>query len=317
MDLAIMIGIAFVMDLILGDPKGAPHPVRAMGKAAKWLEGISRKIIRNQKLAGSATVLILVIATYTVSWGLLDTLWHWNAQLSFVIEIVLIYTTFATRALYDESQPVLVAIRQGDEEQARRHLQNIVGRDTGQLNRQQIARATVETISENTVDGVIAPLFYACIGGAPLALTYKCINTLDSMFGYKNQTYIHFGWASARLDDAANWLPARIAGPLMVIAATLLGQNGKRAWSTMMRDGQNHLSPNAGIPEAVVAGALGVELSGPQYYQGRRVDKPAIGKALREIESEDIFRSHQILFVTAFLALVLFLSIRAGIGFHE
>ncbi len=317
MDLAVKIGVAFVIDLILGDPKGAPHPVRAMGKAATLLERISRKIIRNQKLAGSITVLVLVTATYAVSWGLLDTLWQWNSQLSFVIEIVLIYTTFATRALYDESQPVLVAIRQGDEDQARRHLQNIVGRDTGQLNRQQMTRATVETVSENTVDGVIAPLFYACIGGAPLALTYKCINTLDSMFGYKNAAYIHFGWASARLDDAANWLPARIAGPLMVIAAALLGKNGKRAWATMLRDGQNHLSPNAGIPEAVVAGALGVELGGPQYYQGRMVEKPAIGEAHREIEPEDILKSHQILFVTAFLALILFLSIRGGVGFYE
>jgi len=308
-----MVAVAFVMDLILGDPKGAPHPVRAMGKAAKFLERITRKRIHNSKLAGAVTVLILISTTYVMSRGLLESFRYLNHQLSFVMETLLIYTSLATRSLYDESSPVLVKLRQGDEGQARSHLQNIVGRDTQHLNQKQITRATVETVSENTVDGVVAPLFYACIGGAPLALTYKCINTLDSMFGYKNETYIHFGWASARLDDAVNWLPARLAGPLMVISATLLGLNGKRAWNTMLRDGQNHLSPNAGIPEAVVAGALGVELGGPQYYQGRIVEKPTLGEALREIEPEDIFRSHQILFATAILALILFLSMRLGV----
>ena len=313
MDLAGIIGVAFVMDLVLGDPKGAPHPVRAMGKVAKSLERITRKRIHNPKLAGSVTVLILVSTTYAVSRGLLESLGNLSPQLPVIIETLLIYTSLATRSLYDESYPVLVKLRQGDEDQARSHLQYIVGRDTQHMDRKKITRAAVETISENTVDGVIAPLFYACIGGAPLALTYKCINTLDSMFGYKNEAYIHFGWASARLDDAVNWLPARIAGPLMVLSTTLLGLNGKRAWSTMLRHGQNHLSPNAGIPEAVVAGSLGVELGGPQYYQGRMVAKPTIGEELREIETEDICKAHQILFATALLALVIFLSIRLGV----
>lgn len=309
-----MISVAFVMDLVLGDPKGAPHPVRAMGKAARVLERMTRTRIHNSKLAGVVTVLILVLTTYGVSRGFLESLGNLNHQFYFVMETLLIYTSLATRSLYDESHPVLIKLRQGNEGHARSQLQNIVGRDTQHLNRKQITRATVETVSENTVDGVVAPLFYACMGGAPLALTYKCINTLDSMFGYKNETYINFGWASARLDDAVNWLPARIAGPLMVVSATLLGQNGKRAWNTMLRDGQNHSSPNAGIPEAVVAGSLGVELGGPQYYQGRMVEKPTIGKELREIEPEDIFRSHQILFATAFLALLFFLSLRMGVS---
>ncbi len=315
MDLTVMIGIAFVLDLILGDPRGAPHPVRAMGKAANALERMTRKKIQNQKLAGSVTVLILVTGTYAVTLSLLESLRYVSSQLSFVVETLLIYTSLATRSLYDESHPVQIALKHGDHDQARCHLQNIVGRDTQNLNRKQITRATVETVSENTVDGVVAPLFYACIGGAPLALTYKCVNTLDSMFGYKNKKHIHFGWASARLDDVANWLPARLAGPLMVLAATLLGLNGKRAWTTMWRQGQNHLSPNAGIPEAVVAGSLGVELGGPQYYQGRVSDKPTLGEAIREIETEDIFRSHQILFTTALLALGLFLFLRMGGGF--
>jgi len=249
-----------------------------------------------------------------VSWSWLELFRQVDGQLYFVMETILIYTALATRSLYDESHPVLVALHNGDLDKARSQLQNIVGRDTGHLNQQQIARATVETVSENTVDGVVAPLFYACIGGAPLALTYKCINTLDSMFGYKNEAYIHFGWASARLDDVANWLPARVPGPLMAFAATLLGLNGKRALTTMWRQGQNHLSPNAGIPEAVVAGALGVELGGPQYYQGRILENPTIGEAYREIEPEDISRSHKILFTAALLALVLFLCLRMGGG---
>jgi adenosylcobinamide-phosphate synthase len=315
MELTVMIGIAFVMDLLLGDPKGAPHPVRAMGKVAKSLEGITRKKIRNQKRAGLVTVIILVAGTYWVSLSLLGVLRQVSSQLSFVLETLLIYTALATRSLYDESQPVLVALQEDDPEKARFHLQNIVGRDTEHLDKKQIARATVETVSENTVDGVVAPLFYACIGGAPLALAYKCINTLDSMFGYKNEEYIHFGWASAKLDDVANWLPARVAGPLMVLAASLLGLNGKRALITMWKQGQNHLSPNAGIPEAVVAGSLGIELGGPHHYQGCVLEKPAIGEAHREIETEDIVRSHKILFTTASLALGLFLLLRLGGGF--
>ena len=314
MELTAMIGFAFVLDLVLGDPKGTPHPVKIMGGAAKYLERITRKRIKNQKFAGSITVLILVTITYGISRGFLESTRQLNHQFYFVIETLLIYTSLATRSLYDESRPILVQLRQGDQHMARLHLKEIVGRDTEHLNGKEIVRATVETIAENTIDGVVAPLFYACIGGAPLALTYKCINTLDSMFGYKNETYFHFGWASARLDDVASWLPARIGGPLMVLAASILGLNGKRAWITMLRDGQNHLSPNAGIPEAVVAGALEVELGGPQSYQGQRVEKPTIGEELREIEPEDIFRSHQILFATALLALVVFLSVRVGMN---
>jgi len=310
-----MIVFAFVLDLILGDPHGAPHPVRTMGRAAKSLERISRRVFKNQYFAGAVTVLVLVTATYGVSWGILESTRQLIPQLSFVIETWLIYTSLATRSLYDESHPILAQLRRGDEAQAKSFLQKIVGRDTGNLNKKEITRATVETISENTIDGVIAPLMYACIGGAPLALTYKCINTMDSMFGYRNESYIKFGRIAARLDDAANWLPARVGGPIMAFAATLLGLNGKRAWTTMRRDGQNHLSPNAGIPEAVVAGALGVRLGGTHYYQGHRVEKPTLGEDLREIEPEDISRSHQILFATALLALALFLSVRIGMSF--
>jgi adenosylcobinamide-phosphate synthase len=308
-----IMGIAFILDLTFGDPNWFPHPVKAMGAASSYFEGLTRKYINKQKLAGIITVLLIIVGTYVTCFGLIEIISNWNLQIGFMVEIFLIYTSLATRSLYDESYPVLVELRQGNEIEAKRHLKKIVGRDTENMNSTQITKATVETISENTIDGVVSPMFYAFIGGAPLALTYKCINTMDSMFGYKNDKYINFGWAAARLDDLANWMPARIGGLVMVIAAWLLGQNGKRSWATMLQDGQNHLSPNSGIPEAAVAGALGVELGDSQYYQGRLVEKPVIGQSVREIQPNDISISHQILFVTAFVALTIFTSMRLAI----
>jgi adenosylcobinamide-phosphate synthase len=312
MALELMIGIAFILDLLVGDPKWFPHPVKGIGRAANYFERRTRKYLK-PKLAGIITVLIMVIGTYVISLGLIKVISNWNLQLGLLVEIFLIHTSLATRSLYNESKPVLAELRQYNDGQAKFYLQKIVGRDTHNMTTKEIIRATVETVSENIIDGVIAPMFFAFFGGAPLALTYKCINTMDSMFGYKNDKYINFGWASARLDDIANWLPARIGGPVMVIAASLIGQNGKRAWSTMLKDGQNHLSPNAGIPEAVMSGALGVELGGSQHYQGRFVEKPLIGKRVREILPNDISTSHQILFITALLTLMIFVTIRLTI----
>lgn len=308
-----MVGIAFFMDLIFGDPKWFPHPVKIMGGVSSFLERLNRKLFNNLKLAGVATVFTMVIATYCICLGLVKSAIVFAPNIGFMVEVFFIYTSLATRSLYDESYPVLKELRQDNKDKAKHHLQNIVGRDTQNMNSTDITKATVETISENTIDGVIAPMFYACIGGAPLALTYKCINTMDSTFGYKNERYIKFGWAAARLDDLANWIPARIGGPLMVIASGLLGQNGKRSLATMLRDGQNHLSPNSGIPEAAMAGSLGVELGGSHYYQGRLVKKPVIGKNIKEIEPNDISISHKILFITAFEAIAIFISLRLAL----
>ncbi|HLO25804.1 MAG TPA: adenosylcobinamide-phosphate synthase CbiB, partial [Geobacteraceae bacterium] len=178
------------------------------------------------------------------------------------------------------------ALARGDIGEARRNLSYIVGRDSANLDEPEIWRATVETVAENSSDGVIAPLFYLMLGGPPLALAYKAINTLDSMVGYKNEQYLQFGWASARCDDLANWLPARLTGLLMVLAAPLAGLSMTRAWWMMARDGHNHASPNSGIPEAAAAGALGVQLGGTNRYFGKPVAKPTIGDALKPLSRE-------------------------------
>lgn len=313
MDLSSSIALAFLLDLILGDPRKLPHPVRGLGRLAEYFEKVFRGKFKNQKLAGVVMVITMIVFTYGATRGFLEALRSLNAHLHFWAETILIYTSLSVRGLYDESRPVETLLRKGDLQGARDHLRWIVGRDTHDMDQQGVIRATVETVAENTVDGVIAPLFYAFIGGAPLALAYKCINTLDSMFGHKNQTYIQFGWASARLDDCAGWIPARLGGPIMIAAAFLAGPNGRSAWATMIRDGQKHLSPNAGIPEAVMAGALGIQLGGPQRYQGRLAEKPFLGTAFREVDVDDIARSHHMLFAASFLALIFFMLTRNSI----
>lgn len=312
-----MVGLAFVLDLVLGDIRQLPHPVRWIGGAATWMERRVRPGITHQKLAGCLTTLILISGTYGTAWSLLAGLQAIDASLHFIMETTLLYTTLSTRGLYDESRPVLLHLRAGNLEKARESLRWIVGRDTRHLDRKETVRATVETVAENTVDGVVAPLFYACIGGAPLALAYKCANTLDSMFGYRNERYREFGWASARFDDAANWLPARLGGPLLAMSAWVVGLNGRNAWRTMWRDGHKHLSPNAGIPEAAVAGALSVQLGGTQSYRGQWLEKPAIGTNLKALETEDIARSHRLLFAASALTLLSFLAVRTIMMIHS
>jgi adenosylcobinamide-phosphate synthase len=313
MDLSVQILLAFIMDLLIGDPKGYPHPVRIIGFSAKRLEEHTRNIFSNQVTAGAVTTAAVVCGTYSFVWTLLWGLQSIHPTAETAGSIFLIYTCFSVRCLYDESRPVFNNLETGRIDLARISLARIVGRDTANLNKKQISRATVETIAESTVDGIIAPLFYACLGGAPLALAYKAVNTLDSMFGYKNETYIHFGKVSARLDDAANWLPARMGGLLMAAGATLCGFNGKRSWKTVKRDGANHLSPNAGIPEAAMAGALGIQLGGPSFYSKQQVEKPFIGNPENDIHSTDIIHSHKIMLVSALLSLIIFTFFRSFI----
>lgn len=307
MDTAYQIALAYGIDLLAGDPRGYPHPVRIVGAAAAKLETATRKIFAGKTLAGAVTVLLVVGGAYALSWLLLALLARWSAAAAVVASIFLIYTTLSTRCLFDESRPVAKCLIENDLASARRNLAMIVGRDTGNLNEKEVIRATVETVAENTVDGIISPLFYACVGGAPLALAYKAVNTLDSMFGYRNERYMQFGCIPARLDDAANWIPARIAGPLIALASTLCGFDGIRAIKTVVRDGQNHSSPNAGISEAAVAGALGVQLGGTSFYSGQPVAKPTIGGKHRDLETADIARSHKIMFTASALAAAIFI----------
>jgi adenosylcobinamide-phosphate synthase len=280
---------AVLLDLLLGDPRWLPHPVVYIGRLVTSLEKMLRQRIPNERAGG---VLLLVI-TVGVASGLALAILKCASAVSpyagFAGAVYLAYTCLAARSLQSESRLVADALARGDSGEARRNLSCIVGRDTANLDEPEIWRATVETVAENTCDGVIAPLFCLMLGGPVLALAYKAVNTLDSMAGYKNAKYLEFGWASARFDDLANWLPARLTGILMVMAAPLVNLSMVGAWWTMVRDGRNHASPNSGIPEAAAAGALGVQLGGLSHYFGKPVAKPTIGDALRPL-SLDSYR---------------------------
>lgn len=274
---------AVILDLLLGDPRRLPHPVVGIGKMISALEKVLRRLFRDERLGGAVllvgTVGGVLGSTYLAVRGARAL----HPSIGFAVSAWLAYTCLALRSLHLESKLVADRLMAGDLEGARHYLSRIVGRDTEHLNEPEIWRALVETVAENTSDGVIAPLFYLMLGGPALGLAYKAVNTLDSMVGYKNDRYLQFGRASARFDDLANWLPARITGALMVAAAPLAGLSGRNALRIMLRDGGNHSSPNSGIPEAAAAGALGVKLGGANSYFGTIVEKPAIGDMFNEL----------------------------------
>ena len=306
MSLALQVFLAFILDLILGDPRGYTHPVKLIARLAYKLEAFSLRLISNKKMAGLATTIFVVLISYSAVFMIIALLNFFHIFAGILGSIFFIYTSLSIRSLVDESLPVYKFLKEKNLPEARKCLANIVGRDTQNLNEEEIARAAVETVAESTVDGIIAPLFFAIIGGAPLAIAYKAVSTMDSLFGYKNEKYIDFGWASARLDDLANWLPARLAIPTLSAGAALCGFIGSKAWAIACRDGSKHPSPNAGISEAAIAGALGIQLGGTSYYSGVQNNKPLLGEAIRKPEIADITNSQKIMFVSASLALTLF-----------
>lgn len=302
------IALGYILDLLAGDPYWFPHPVRLIGSFISFMEKLLRKVAKTataQKIAGIILTVVTVGLTYAVSYLLLAFVHTWNAIAFHVLNIVIIYTTLATRSLGGESMKIYKLLKDGDADGARHALSYIVSRDTHKLDVPHIVRATVETVAENTSDGVIAPLFYLFIGGAPLAMAYKAVNTLDSMVGYKNERYLHFGWASARLDDIANFLPARIAAVLISVAAAFFGGNFKRAFSTMLKEGSHHESPNSGYPEAAMAGALGVTLGGPSTYGGKVVKKPILGQPINALEPTCIKQAVHIMAAASLFAFVI------------
>jgi adenosylcobinamide-phosphate synthase len=284
-DLYILIS-AVILDLLLGDPRWFPHPVVYVGKLITVLEKALRRLVRNDRLGGVLLLVMTVGITCGVALAILKGAYAVSPYLGFCVAVILSWSCLAARSLHRESQLVADALSRGDLAEARSYLANIVGRDTAELDEPEVLRGAVETVAENTSDGVIAPLFYLCLGGPILAIAYKAVNTLDSMVGYRNERYLEFGRASARFDDLANFVPARITGLLMVTAAPLFGFSARNAWRIMGRDGRNHSSPNSGIPEAAVAGALGVRLGGTNLYGGRPVEKPTIGDAVKQISRE-------------------------------
>lgn len=300
--------IGYIIDLIIGDPYSFPHPVIYIGKLIKCLENNIRKVFKKEKylkFAGFILWFITVGTTYLLTY-LIIKLSKFNSITFLIVNSFIIYTTLATKCLKDEAIKIYDILKSGDIYESRKQLSYIVGRDTNSLNEAEIIRATVETVAENTVDGIISPMFYAFIGGAPLAMAYKAINTLDSMVGYKNDKYINLGFASAKIDDIANYIPARVCIIFMTIASLILRFNYKNCFKISIRDRKNHKSPNCAYPEGAVAGALGIQLGGTNIYFGKPVYKPTIGDKYREIEIEDIKKTNKIMYLSSILSLIIF-----------
>ncbi len=293
---------AFALDLLVGDPRWLPHPVRWMGRGIEVWEPVFRRRFSNALWAGGMFALALVAGVWALAALATAMAYAVSPFAGMILEAILIFYCLSTRSLYQAAMEIYRLLRQGRIDEARGHLAMIVGRDVQGYERDDIARGVVETVAENLVDGVLSPLFFATIGGAPLAMAYKMVNTLDSMVGYKNERYLLFGRFAARLDDGANFIPARLSVPLIALATRLLaGRHGKRALSTGIREGGRHSSPNAGYPEAAFAGALAIKLNGPNYYGGRLVDKPFIGTAFGPAGVPMIRHACQLLVVSSLL----------------
>lgn len=316
--LVIKIWIAYVLDLIFGDPQNIIHPVQIIGRminiGENSLLGKKYKSDRKYKFFAGMILNITVISlTYGITYLIHRT--SENSIIFTVAEIYLMYTVFSINSLAREGNRVYNILKEGNIERARKDLSYLVSRDTETMDEKMIIRSTMETISENTVDGIVAPMLYMFLGGLPLSMTYKAINTFDSMVGYKNEKYMDFGKFSAKLDDVANFIPARITGILIVIASMILGYDYKNSLKIFIRDRKNHSSPNSGHAEAGVAGALGVQFGGRISYFGKEVDKPVIGDKIKDFELEDIKKNIKIMYVASFLSLAVFSVISVGIYF--
>ena len=305
------------LDAIFGDPVWLYHPVRIIGNwisiLEKWLRGFCKNDEKKERIAGCVLWFGVVIASVGIPWGLLYLVGKVSFWLQFALETFWCYQLLAGKCLKDESRKVYVRLVNHNLEGARHAVSMIVGRDTGNLSAAGVTKAAVETVAENTSDGVIAPLIFMLIGGAPLGFFYKAVNTMDSMVGYKNEKYLHFGRFAAKMDDVWNYIPSRISALLMIASAWIFRMDYKRAWAVWKRDRRKHASPNSAQTEAVMAGALDIQLAGNAYYFGKLCEKPTIGDAIRPVEKEDIPRANQLLYVSAALGTGIFAVIRLGI----
>jgi len=298
--------IAYVLDLLLGDPRWLPHPVRLIGLAARVLESLVTAVLGRTRLSGSLFTLLIVGGTLWGTRGLLRAAGAVHPDLGPLLTVYLLFTSFAARDLDRHATRVGEALERGDLADARTKLSMIVGRDTAPLDERGMVRGAVESVAESTLDGVIAPLFYAAIGGAPLAMAFKAASTLDSMVGHKSERYLRFGWSSARLDDLLNWAPARLAKLFYPIASLIVGLRPAGTWKISWRDGRAHPSPNSGISEAALAGGLGVQLGGGSTYDGIPEERPFLGEPLRDLEVADIRRSVAWMYASSLLAFLAF-----------
>ena len=300
----------YAADLIFGDPRWLYHPVRLIGNLIALLEKLIRKIMPVSKageLAGGfITVVLVLLLCGIVPWVLLHLVFGLNVVAGVILEAFMCYQLLAVKSLKDESMKVYDALTGNTIEDARKAVSMIVGRDTQNLDQKGVAKAAIETVAENFSDGVIAPMFYMFIGGPVLMYIYKGINTMDSMLGYKNDKYIYFGRCAAKLDDAANFIPSRLAALLLIAAAYIGGFNGKGAVKIFKRDRFNHASPNSAQTESAAAGALDIQLAGNAYYFGKLYEKPTMGDSVKEPEAEDIKRVNKLMYIGSFTGAAVF-----------
>ncbi len=307
----------FLLDLIIGDPHWLWHPVRGIGNLIALTEKVLRRIFKGKRgelFAGVLLVLVVVVISVLLPIALLFVVYHINWYLGITVESILCAQLLATKSLKDESMKVQDALMKQDVEGARASVSMIVGRDTKSLTEEGIIKAAVETVAENTSDGSIAPMFYMAIGGPVMGFFYKAVNTMDSMVGYKNDKYLYFGRAAAKLDDILNYIPARLSAYFMILASCLRGYHGRDAWRIYHRDRYSHSSPNSAHTEAVTAGALHIMLGGDAYYFGELHHKKTIGDPVREPEAMDIKRANVLLYLTAVIGILCFCGIRLLIG---
>ena len=306
--LPLVIVSAYLLDIVVGDPEFLPHsahPVRWIGRLIDFLERALTRFTRNGRLAGVLLAIIVLASVLAVSGGLMYLAYGLSTAVFLLVSIYLGWSVLSVKSLGKEAAGVMESLKRDELKTARHRLSRIVGRDTEGLARPDVIRAVVETVSESTSDGIVAPLFYLALGGPVLAVTYKAINTLDSMVGYKNARYRELGWFSAKLDDWANYVPARITAALMVVSSRLLGLDSKRAFQVLKTDGRLHASPNAGLPQAAVAGALGIRLGGPASYFGEVHEKPYIGQGTMEVEEPMVEATLGVMRLTALFMLLL------------
>lgn len=299
--------LAWMIDYFSGDPKWLPHPVVCMGKAIDFFEPLFRKFEKNLLASGGIFALFLIAATFGIGYGFVKVSIFLHPLFGDAVQVVLLFYCFSSASLEKAGMAVFNALDKNDLPKARQKVGMTVGRQTQRLDEKGVIRACIETIAENFVDGFLSPLFFAVIGGVPLALAYKMVNTLDSMVGYKNEKYLYFGRVSARIDDAANFIAARVSVCIIAAAAGILMsfENGKNTLKTGFSKGRLHESPNAGFPEAAFAGALSIKLGGPGIYHGKRVEKPFIGKEFKDPDTGKIKSACRVMRLASFFGIVL------------
>lgn len=310
----------FLLDLCLGDPHWLYHPIRLVGAWIAWLEKKLHKeeTPRNEKkerTEGTYLVLAVLLVTGLCVVGILTFAYLLHPAVGVIVESVMTYQILATKCLKVESMRVYTCLKKGDLPAARQAVSMIVGRDTANLDETGVAKAAIETVAENTSDGVIAPMLYTALFGPILGFLYKAVNTMDSMVGYKNDKYLFFGRTAAKLDDVVNYIPARISAWLLILAASFPGRefSGREAYRIFRRDRYQHASPNSAQTEAACAGALGIQLAGDAYYFGKKVEKPYIGDAMRPVEAEDIRRVNCLMYRAAWICEIVCLAVMAAV----